>query len=243
MFAEHQIGLREAHVLGPHDFVGARFFEHAVLMDARFVREGVAADDGFVALHLNAGHVRDEAAGGDQTLCLDVGADVIEVMPRAQRHDDFFQRAVAGALADAIDRAFDLARAVFDAGQAVGHGQAEIVVAVNADHGLIDVGHAFFERANDIAVLRRRGVANRVGNVDGGGAGRDGGFDDLAEEIDFGAGGVFGREFDVVAIADGALHAGDRAVNDFVLIHLEFELAMDGAGGEEDVDPRRRGRL
>ena len=39
----------------------------------------------------------------------------MHVVARLQRHDDFFQRGVAGALADAVDRAFDLPRAVLTA--------------------------------------------------------------------------------------------------------------------------------
>ena len=35
---------------GPHDLVGARVLQHAVLVDAGLVREGVAADDGLVRL-------------------------------------------------------------------------------------------------------------------------------------------------------------------------------------------------
>ena len=50
-----------------------------------------------------------------------------------------------------------------------------------------------------LAVVQRRGVADGVGDVDRRGAGGDGRFDDAAEEVGLGAGGVFGRELDVVA--------------------------------------------
>src|SRR5688572_18970413 len=55
MLAEHQRRLRHAHVGGTHDLVRAPIFEHAVLMNPRFVREGVASDDGFVRLYVLAG--------------------------------------------------------------------------------------------------------------------------------------------------------------------------------------------
>ena len=177
-------------------------------MDAGLVGERVAADDGLVALHLNAGDVRHQPAGRHQPLGVDARVAVVKILPGAQRHDDFFERTVAGPFADAVDRAFDLSGAVFDAGQAVGHGQSQIVVAVDADHGLVDVRHAFAQRANHVAHMGRRGVADGVGNVDRRGAGVDGGFDHLAQKIDFGAGGILGRELDIVAIADGPLHAG-----------------------------------
>src|SRR5207244_63418 len=57
-------------------------------------------------------------------------------------------------------------------------------------------------------------------------------------EIRLGAGGVLGREFDIVAIADRSLDPGDCAADDLVFVHLELELAVDGAGGEEHVDSR-----
>ena len=41
--------------------------------------------------------------------------------------------AVAGPFADAVDGAFDLPGAVLDGGQAVGDGQAQVVVAVDAE--------------------------------------------------------------------------------------------------------------
>ena len=53
----------------------------------------------------------------------------------------------------------------------------------------------------------RRGVADRVGDVDRRGAGVDRRLDDLAEEVELGARGVLGRELDVVAVARGPLDA------------------------------------
>ena len=177
-----------------------------------------------------------EPVGGD------VGGGVVEVVPGAQGHDDFFERAVARPFAEAVDRAFDLPGPGLDGRQAVGHGQAEIVVAVDADHGLVDVRHAIAESADDVAHVGRRGVADRVGNVDRGGAGVDGRLDHLAEEIGFGARGVLGRELDVRAVALGPFHAGDGVADDLVLVHLQLVLAMDRAGGQKDVDPRPLGR-
>ena len=104
---------------------------------------------------------------------------LVEVAAGAQGHDDLFQRAVAGPFADAVDRALDLPGAGLDGGQAVGHGQAQVVVAVDADHRLVDVGHALAERCDHAAHVGGRGVADRVGDVDGGGAGVDGRLDDL----------------------------------------------------------------
>ncbi len=50
------------------------------------------------------------------------------------RHHDFFERGVAGALADAVDGAFDLPRAAAHAGQRIRHRHAEIVMAMHREH-------------------------------------------------------------------------------------------------------------
>src|SRR5579875_1824859 len=175
VFAQHQLRLRYADVLWVHDLIGGALLEHAVLMDAGFVGESVLADDGLVALHLNAGDVRDEPAGRIQFLGIDVGRYPEVILPRPHSHDDLFERAVAGPLADAVDGAFDLARAFQDGGETVGHGHAEIVVTVNADDGLVDVADVFFQMGDGGRVLTGNGVADRVGDVDGRGAGVDGG--------------------------------------------------------------------
>ena len=59
-FAQHQLVRAPAHVLGAHDFVGLAVLEHAVLMDAGFVRESIGADDGLVRLHRIAGDAGDQ---------------------------------------------------------------------------------------------------------------------------------------------------------------------------------------
>ncbi len=107
-------------------------------------------------------------------------------------HDDFFEGAVAGAFAQAVDGAFDLAGAFLEGGQAVGDGQAQVVVAMDAQDDLVDAADILLEVANGRGVLLGDGVADGVGNVDRGGAGGDGLFDDLGEEIELGAGGILG---------------------------------------------------
>ena len=58
-----------------------------------------------------------------------------------QAHDDLFQRGVARALADAVDGALDLPDAGGNRGMRVGDGQAEVVVAMRAEHGAVRVRH------------------------------------------------------------------------------------------------------
>ena len=63
-----------------------------------------------------------------------------------------------------------------------------------------------------------RRVADRVGDVDGGRAGLDGGLDDFAEEVDLGPRGVLGAELDVRAAASGLAHARDSLLDDLRLL-------------------------
>ena len=129
-------------------------------------------------------------------------------------------------------------RACFDASQAVGDSQAQVVVAMGADNRPVDTGHPLLERANDPGVLLRRGVADGVWNVDGGCAGFDGGLHHVAEEVELSAGGIFGAELDVGAISLGACDSGDGLLNDLRLGHSQLVFAMNGRSGQKDVNSR-----
>ena len=79
------------------------------------------------------------------------------VLPDAQRHHELFERRVAGALADAVDRALDLPDAALDRREAVGDREAEVVVAVRAEDRAIGVRHAADDRRR-----RSRAVSSGV---------------------------------------------------------------------------------
>ena len=61
------------------------------------------------------------------------------------------------ALADAVYGDLYLARAVLDGGERVGDGEAEIVVAMHADHGLANIRHVVEEILDQRAELVRHG--------------------------------------------------------------------------------------
>ena len=157
-------------------------------------------------------------------------------MARGERGGDLFECGVAGALADAVDGALDLTRAAVDAGERVGDGHAEVVVAVRGEDdrvGVGDVGANFFEER---LVLGGRGVADGVRDVDGGGAGLDGDVDHLDEEVDVGAGAVLGGELDVVGVAAGEANALADLVDGLGARDAELGLEVQVGGGEEGVD-------
>ena len=112
-------------------------------------------------------------------------------------------------------------------------------MAVDADHGLVDVGNPVDEGLDHGAHMLRRRVSDRVGNVDRGRAGGDRRFDDLAQKVPLGPRGVLRRELDVVAVTGRPFDPGDRAGDDLLAGHLQLELAVDRARRQEHVDPRR----
>ena len=114
MLAHDERSLRHADIFRAHDLVGLRMLEHAVLMDAALMRERIPADDGLIVLHRKRRHRGYQLGGASQHGCVDVVPVRINVRAGAQRHHHFLERGVAGALADAVDRAFDLPCAAFD---------------------------------------------------------------------------------------------------------------------------------
>ena len=144
--------------------------------------EGVLADDGLVGLYVHAGDATDHAAcpidlGGVGS---DLDAEV--VLASVQTHDDLFNGGVAGALAYAVDAALNLAGAELDGGQAVGHGQSQVVVAVHAQRHVLDAGYVGTDIFQQLAETggRRDCVAHGVGDVDRSGPG----LDDLGQHVE-----------------------------------------------------------
>jgi hypothetical protein len=116
VLAHHQRGLLHADGLRRHDLVGLGVLEHAVLVDAGLVGEGVAADDRLVELHRErvAAETSFEArVSMVVSILVQNGNTSLRTL---HRHHDLFERGVAGPLADAVDGAFDLPRAAVHAG-------------------------------------------------------------------------------------------------------------------------------
>ena len=129
--------------------------------------------------------------------------------PRPEGHHDLLQRRVAGALAEAVDRHLDLARAGLDRRERVGRGEAEVVVAVDADRRL--AADEVDDPPDERAELGRDRVADGVRDVDGRRAGLDDGLVDLEQEVGVGAGGVLGAELDLGVAAERLAAVADPA--------------------------------
>ena len=217
--------------------------QHAVLMDAGLMGKGIGADDGLVGLHRKAGDRGDEPRRLGDELGLHAGVVGHAVVARAQRHDDLLERGIAGPLAEAVDGAFDLARTGADGGQRIGDGKAEIVVAVNGDDRLVDVRHAVHQHGDQRGEFLGHRIADGVRNIDRAGAALDRRLDAAAKEVMLAAGTILGRPLDIVAeLARIADAVGDRLMH-LLRLHLQLELHMQRAGGDEGMDARAGGAL
>ena len=125
-----------------------------------------------------------------------IGVDAVSqaevIAPRLERHHDFLERAVAGPLAQAVDRALDLPGALLRGPPGCwrrpgprSSWQWTLMTALSMPRTF------FFRCADGGGVLLRHRVADRVRDVDRRGAGLDRPLDDLGQEIQLGAGGVF----------------------------------------------------
>ena len=110
-------------------------------------------------------------------------------------HYDFFERRIARPLADTVDCAFYLPCACFNAGKGVCHCKPEIVVAMNGHDGFVDIADFLAEVGYQGAILGWKRVADRIGNIQRGGASFNCCLKYFAEEIEVRTRRVFGRKF------------------------------------------------
>ena len=210
--------------------------EHAVLVDAGFVGKGVGTDNGLVRLYRVAGD------GGYQFGCrhdlggLDAGLETEYVSTGLDCHHHFFQRSVAGAFAQAVDGALDLAGAALHGGKAVGHGHAKVVVTVGRPDHLVAAGYTGDQGAHVFLPHGRNAVTDSVGHVDGGGTSLDYGVEDTHKEVHVRADCIFGGKFNVVGVFAGDPDRLDGGFDHLVRRHPQLLLHVDRAGGDEGVD-------
>ena len=168
--------------------------------------EGVGAHDRLVGLYHHAGALRDQAAGAVDLRGVQVSAEVEEVGAGLDGHNHLLQGGVPGPLADAVDAGLHLAGAGAHGGQAVGHRKPQVIVAVDGDHGLMDIGHVLLDATDELPELLRDGVAYGIGDVDRGGAGLDALGQHAEDVIGLGAGGVHRGELHIGAVLLGVRH-------------------------------------
>src|SRR5205085_1758024 len=224
----------QAALLGARDLVGVARLHHAILVDARGMCEGVGADHRLVRLHHAAGDLRHQARGWDDVRGVDPSLEMEEIAPRLDGHDHFLQRGVAGALAEAVDGAFNLPRAAkLYRGERVRYRHAEVVMAVHRPHRLVRVGHALPYFLDELAELLRYRIPDRVGDVDGGRALLDHRLEHAAEKVEVGTAAILGRELDVGAGVLGESNREARLFQHLLGSHAQLFLHVQRAGGDE----------
>ena len=172
-------------------------FEHAILMDATFMRKRVPPDNRLVVLHRKRGCGRHQFRCPVEQCCLDPTIIGQHVAPRLDRHDDFLECGITSALADAVDRAFDLTGTAFKPSQRVCHRQPQVIVAMHREDRLVGIDHTFAHGSKERAIFVGCRVAHGIWDIDRGRTSLDRGIDTLAQEIYFRARAILGRPFDV----------------------------------------------
>ena len=95
----------------------------------------------------------------------------------------------------------------------------------------------------NLAILLRRGIADRVGEIDGRRTGLDRGVDDLLEKFQFRPAGILGGKLDVIGIGPRLLDRVDADPQNLLLPFLELMLAVNLGRGAENMDARMSGML
>src|SRR4029077_17491288 len=191
MFSQNQARIRNAYRLRRHDLVGEWVLQDAVLMDARFVRERVAPDDRLVGLYRGGRDLAQHLAYRVKLFTRHAGVVRISVRAYAHRHHDLFQGSIAGALADPVNGALNLARTRGDGRHGVGHRQTQVIVAVRRNHDIFNSLDSLPQHLDDLAELRRHRVTDSIGNVHGGRARVNHRLYYLHQKVAIGSGGVF----------------------------------------------------
>ena len=114
-----------------------------------------------------------------------------------QRHDDFFQRGISRTFADAVDGALDLTRAALHRRQRIRYGQAQIVMAVDADHGAI--AQQLSPSARSERVFFGNRIAYRVRKINRPRAGCNYCARHLLQVVRIGSRGVFGGKLHIIS--------------------------------------------
>jgi hypothetical protein len=232
---EHNAGFVCADFFGVNDLVGGSVFQEAVLVNTGGMGESVGADDGFIGLNGHPHRIGYEAAEGVQLFGVDIGIKS-ELFVLFDDHDYFFERSIAGSFSESIDRAFDLAGSVADAGDGVGCGKAEVIVAMTGDNGFVDIGDMVYEEGDLLTVLFGQAVAGGIGNIDDGGAGGDNGFDDAGEIIVVGAACVFCVEFHVIYEVLCPFHGLDGTFENLFAVGVELISDMRVRSADAGMD-------
>ena len=156
-------------------------------MDAALVRERHLADDRLVHRERDAGVAGDKDRERIDLLFLDPGLVTIEDF---KRHHDLLKRRVACPLAKAVHGHMGTGGPGFQGRHRVGHGKAEVVMAVDRERGNL------CKRRDELRHFLRCQQPDRVAEAEPVGPLFNACSKDFAEELLVGPGCIFSGEFD-----------------------------------------------
>ena len=132
-----------------HDLIGGGVLQHAVLVDAGFMREGVAPDDRLVRLHVEAGDAWPAACEVRRMFCVSrcrcctgTASGRVRIAITTSSSEALPARSPMPLMVHSICRA-----PARDRGQRVGDRQAQIVVVMGGEDHLVGARHALAQHA------------------------------------------------------------------------------------------------
>jgi len=102
---------------------------------------------------------------------------------------------------------------------------------------LVNVRHMLLEILDNIKVLRRNGIANRIGNIHHFGTGGNNLFHHLSKKGKTGPHRVLGRKFHIRRITRSAPHGGHGSIEHLLFTHLELVFHVNVTGGDKSMNP------
>ena len=236
VLAHHQAALGPADALRRHDLVGGGVLQHPVLMDAALVGEGVAADDRLVRLHVEPGDGGQQLRDPQDAL----GLDLVDEGCASGR----VRIAITVSSSAALPARSPMPLIVHSICRTPARTAASVLATARPRSLWLWVEKMTFSapgtRSRSMVKMRAMssgsGVADRVGDVDRGGAGVDRRLHAAAQEVGLGAAAVLGRPLHVVRVVAGQRHRIDGELQHRVRLHAQLVFHVQRGGGQEDVD-------
>ena len=154
------------------------------------------------------------------------------------RHDQFFQCGIAGPFPNSIDGAMDLVGALQDGGQGVGHRQAQVIVAMDAENRLIEGGYFLAQLLEKMTHLQGCGIAHGIGQIDRCRSCCHNSAHQLNHLLRIGTESIYQREFHIVGVAPCHFDGGNSQFPSLLDVLLEEMLPVVTRSRDEGVDSR-----
>ena len=213
---KHNARLFPAHRPGIDNFKIFAIFEHPILVDTRTMCKCIGPHNGLVGWNDNTHEAADQTARIYDFARIDIRIEIEVIPTRFNGHDHFLERGIARAFTQSIDGAFDLTRAVSQSFESIDGRHPQIVVAMDTDNGLIDIGHFLANIANNAAKLTRNCVAHSIGNIDGCSTRLNSSFDHVEEVLRLCTRGIHRRKLHILAMRPGSCNCINSHLQDLI---------------------------